>query len=468
MIVFFFLLLTLLQLITGHGLITIFRLRLLPLMHFALSLLCGIAIHSFIPFLLELLTIPLTSLSIFSGILLAGIVFNFRFRQSMLLMKEQVSNLSFRFRIYKLPYLLVVGCLVLISIWRCYYLPPTPRDLTSGAEVIAEYAVREKSMINSVFNVNLETTNNPFKPPFVTALQIIYKYAGFEFGQVWLSTIFVAFLLFIYSAIRMTLHPLIAGWLLVVFLAIPEMYAYTFMVLFDYSNAVFFFLSCWFLIAFFKEETLELMTFSAFLMAVATYIRSETLLLAGFVCLALLVYAIRKHFHLSKILLLCASFMLPCMVVYLFSVTIYLNYYLPIPYPVADLVNTDFTNLEPLFRRFTDMNGQLLFSSLGLSYYGYFIYLFLLLAIADLLYAKRLSAAGRNWLFAILVIYLGLPVIGYLLPLMDLFNTTKRALFKLFPLLLLYLANTRLLMEISGKIDAWELAEPVVAKKHSA
>jgi hypothetical protein len=69
-------------------------------------------------------------------------------------------------------------------------LPPTPRDLTSGAEAIAEFAVREGRMINSVFSVDVG--NNAVKPPFITSLQIIYKLAGFPFGKVWLSTIFVS------------------------------------------------------------------------------------------------------------------------------------------------------------------------------------------------------------------------------------------------------------------------------------
>ena len=460
--IFFLLLLTVVQFVTGNGLIALFRLRLLPLMHFSLLLLCGVAISAFIPFLLELLTVPLTAFSISCGLLAACILCNLRIREARLLMTEQLKGLRLRFRLYTLPYLLVIGCIVLISIWRCYYLPPTPRDFTSGPEVIAEYAVKEKSMINSVFTVNLETTNNQFKPPFLTALQVIYKYAGFPFGQVWLCTIFVAFLMFMYSALRMTLHPVIAGWLLVVFLAIPEMYAYTFMALFDYTNAVFFFLSCWYLFEFFREKHLRLLMFSAFLMAVATYVRSETLVFGGFLALAILAYCIRNRLGITRLLKWSAAFLLPSAIVYLFCVKVYISYYLPASYPIGDLVNYHFTDLTPLFRRFRDMNLELIFSKLGLRYYGYFIYLFILIAMVNLSYKRELSPAGRNWLFAILVIYLGLPILGYLLPLMDLYNTTKRGLFKLFPLMLLYLANTPLLIMISDRIIAWERAEPVV------
>ena len=56
---------------------------------------------------------------------------------------------------------------------------PTSRDALSGPEAIAEFAVREHSMINSFFNIDLSTTNNQFKSPFLISLQMICKMAGF-------------------------------------------------------------------------------------------------------------------------------------------------------------------------------------------------------------------------------------------------------------------------------------------------
>ena len=50
----------------------------------------------------------------------------------------------------------------------------------------------------------------------------------------------LSFLVFLYHFLIRHLHRLIAGLFLVFFICIPEMYAYTFMVLYDYSNAVFF------------------------------------------------------------------------------------------------------------------------------------------------------------------------------------------------------------------------------------
>jgi hypothetical protein len=52
-------------------------------------------------------------------------------------------------------------------------------------------------------------------------------------------------------------------------------------------------------------------------------------------------------------------------------------------------------------------------------------------------------------------VYLGLPFLGYLLPLLDLSNSTKRGLFKLFPLMLLYMGSCGLLTDLSRRIDKW-------------
>jgi hypothetical protein len=120
-------------------------------------------------------------------------------------------------------------------------------------------------------------------------------------------------------------------------------------------------------------------------------------------------------------------------------------------------VNSNLGDLSPFFTRFSEINGKLLFSDQGVGYYGYFIYFFLLLFLLELVVKRKLTPATRNWLYAVLVIYLGFPLLGYLLPLLDLNNSTKRGLFKLFPLMLLYLANNSLLVAWSQRITKWEM-----------
>ena len=366
---------------------------------------------------------------------------------------------KFTIRLYEIPFLLVIGAIVLISVWRCFYLPPTPRDITSGTEALAEFAVREKTMINSFFTVDLQLNNNHYKSAYVTDLQLIYKLAGLHFGQVWLSTVFVSFIIFLYRAVSLTLHRVISGLLLIAFLAIPEMYAYTFMVLFDYSNAVFFFLAIYFLVLFFNNTRLNYLLFSGVLMAVATYIRSETLVLAVLTTPAIWANHRKNGKTLMTFIKSQSLFLAPSILIYYLFMGIFVNHYMPAKYNVGALVNHHLINIKGLLSTFIALNSQLIFSNDGVGYYAWFIFIFSAFFLAELIAKRSFTKQARNYLFAVLVIYFGLPLIGFVLPIFDIENTTKRGLFKIFPLMLLYMANNRLLIMASHKITAWEIRQ---------
>jgi hypothetical protein len=448
--------LTIFQFIAGFGLINLFNIQGKPGLLIPLSILSGVAVFSVMPFVLQLAYIPLTATNVFLSIIVACALLNIKFKSGIARFRELMAGIRFKIKIYEIPFVALMVFIVFVSAWRCFYFHPTPRDLTSGAEVIAEYAIREKTMLNSVFNVNDDINNNVFKPPFITCLQIIYKYAGFVFGQIWLSTIVACFIIFLYHALTLTVHRVFAGLLVLFFMAIPEMFAYTFMVLFDYSNTVFFFLSVWFLYLFFQNQQRNYLAFAGLLMAIATYIRSETLILACLMVPGIMWYHWRNKSGIVKGLLSSAWFVAPPVLSYLITVSIYLNKYLPVKYSIQGQVNNNLGDLSPLFNRFSDINSKLIFGDLGVGYYGYFIYFFLLLLLLELVIKRKLAPATRNWLYAVLVIYLGLPILSYILPLLDLNNSTKRGLFKIFPLMLLYMANNSVLVSWSQRIMKWE------------
>jgi hypothetical protein len=138
----------------------------------------------------------------------------------------------------------------------------------------------------------------------------------------------------------------------------------------------------------------------------------------------------------------------------------YYIHLLPIAYPVSDQINKNLTDLQPFFTRFSDVNGKLLFSDLGITLYGYIVYLTTFLLLFEILFyfipdRRKKRAADKSstfWILAILTVYLGVPLIGFLLPLADLDNTTKRELFKLCPILVIYLSHNRLVQALSKKI----------------
>ena len=447
---------SLLHFIVGFGILTLLKIFLKPALLISLSVLIGIGVFSFIPFLLQLLYVPLTGIALSVSIGVACILLNLKSWRGFTQLLNGIKNYRFRIKLYEIPFLLLITLIVFVSVWRSYYLPPTPRDLTSGPEVIAEYTVKEKTMINSVFTVDLTTTNNQFKPPFITCLQIIYKYAGFPFGQVWLSLIFISFLIFLYGVLRLTVHKIVAGLLLILFIAIPEMYAYTFMVLFDYSNSVFFCFSLYFLFHFFESQKNNYMIVSGILIGIATYIRSETLVLACFMFIAVLFHYSNRHNFWKNSLRAGIYFVLPSLFVYLVSIVVYINWYLPSHYTVETLLNKNLLNFFSFYQRLSDMTGQLLLAGDSITYYGYFVYVFLIVLCLTIFDRNYLNKTALNWLFAVFAVYIGLPFIAYLFPLYDLENSTKRGLFKIFPLMLMFMANSPLLISLSDRITKWE------------
>lgn len=367
------------------------------------------------------------------------------------------TSARFRLTFYEIPFLLAIGFIIFVSAWRCFYYPPTPNDVTTGAEAIAEFTVREKTMLNSVFL--LTQNGNTLKPPFITCLQIIYKFAGFPFGQVWLINVFTCFVIILYHIIGTSLHRVIAGVLVIFFMAIPEMYAYTFMLLYDYSNAVFFFLSVFFMISYFKTQRLNELAFAGLLMGIAVYTRPETLLLCGAMLPVIFLNKLKHKTRVKKILLAGFSFVLPAVLFYLTAVYIYINHYLPVSYSIAAQVNPQLTSLTSVWDRFVQTNDNLLFSEQGIIHYSYFIFIFLALFAAELIVKRKCNGIARNYLYAIAVVFVFFPLLSHVLPGVSIDNTVKRAFFKLFPLMLLYISNNELLMQCSDYIGRWERGE---------
>jgi hypothetical protein len=453
--------LTILQFIIGIGILSCINIRGKSFMLISLSILTGIMIFALIPYLLQIINVSITSGNISLGIGVAIVLSNIQIKKSCNYLKQTIKGLKIIPKLYEIPFFIIIGFIFLISAWKCFYMAPQSRDLTSGAEAIASYTVKEKTMVNSVFTVNLDENNNIFKPPSITSLQIIYKYAGFPFGQVWLSTVTLCFLIFMYGVLTETLHPILAGTLLLLLVTIPLMYAYTFIVLFDYTNTVFYTITCYFLYKFFTEKTVNNLIYASISGGFATYMRSETPLLLGLLALILLVYFIRHKVSFITMLWQ-GSLFLGIPFVFYIGTSYYYIHLLPIAYPISDQINKNLGDLQPLFTRFYDINSKLLFSDISIIFYGYIFYVttfFLLLeilffSIPNLKNAKPLDKDSTYWICAILTVYLGVPLIGFLLPLADLENTSKRELFKLIPIAIIYLSRNQIIQLISKKMPS--------------
>ncbi len=452
------LLLALLQFATGFSVLNLTGFRMKGFMAIAVSVLLGVALNSISVFALILCKIPLTSAAVFTSLFITLILFaGLGFKTIISYFKHTFEGKWFLPKLYEIPAIGLLCFMMFVSAWRCYYTPPTPRDLTSGPEVIAEYAVKEKTIANSVFSVNLESTNNQFKSPYVTTLQIIYKYAGFPFGQVWLSVLFAFFIMFLYKALSAKIHAVFAGILCVIFVCIPEMYAYTIMALFDYSNAIYFALGLYFLYEFASEKKGAVL--SGLFFAIATYVRSETLVLVAFAGLVYFIQMLIAKNKLSKSFLSAVFVGVPALLMYYLSGPLFLNNYLPQKYDVGGLVNKNLGNLKPFSDRLSGIFDLLFPGDKFQNLYGGMVIVFVVIVVADVLFAiitkvKYDDTVKRalNWIGGAVLVIVGLAFLGYLLPLMDLANSTKRGLFKLFPVLLLYTMHSLTLQFVTRKL----------------
>ena len=436
----------------GRSILKLFQVQITLVSEICLSLMVGVPVLSLVPCLLQLLHIPIILSSVNFGILALTIILCI----PMLLdfKRPRFPRITLPY-IYEWPFIIIFLILISVSVWRCFYYPPIARDMLSGPELLAEYTVREMTMINSVFTVDLQTTNNYFKSPFITGLQIIYKLLVSPFGQLWLSIISLSFIAWLYTLLRVRVHPLIAGVLLLSFITAPDIYAYTYLMLYDYSNMVFFFCGFYFLTCYFSGNNIRDFIFSAFLFGIATYIRTETLVLVAMLLPLPAFYYYRKRFPLIKSMLYLALFLLIPAAFYVLCMNVFVHNFIPVSLDLGKELNPHPGDISAFFFRLSDMTTKLIFSFAGIRVYGYFVFFFLLVLFVDLVWLRKFNREAILALYGIAVVYTGLAFLGYLLPLVDLTNTTKRGLFKMLPIMLFYMTNSPTLIFLSDKINKW-------------
>lgn len=166
------------QFLSGFGLMTRLRAVTTGYSLLGLSMLAGLGLSSGIPIILQLIYLPIAPIPVFAGLaVMAGL--------SLLLLQGQSAYLRVLFsrkrltlRLCELPFLAFWGYLLVISAWKCAWYPNIPFDTIVGPDLVATLAVREQTLISSVFTEHLQTvsvfSNQPFYAPFTALQQIIY------------------------------------------------------------------------------------------------------------------------------------------------------------------------------------------------------------------------------------------------------------------------------------------------------
>jgi hypothetical protein len=439
--------------LSGSGFLRLFKLDLKPLERWCLAMITGVPLLSFAPCFLQLMNIPITGITVGIAVVVCTLVFSiplFINYKRPELPKMKMPEL------YEWPFLIVMIGLGAMSLWRCYYFPPYARDMLTGPELLAEYTVREKTMINSVFTLDLgniqDDAANIFKSPYITGLQIIYKLFVQPFGQVWSSVLFIPFMLWFYSLLKERIHPFFAGLILTIFLISPDLYAYTYVMLYDYSNVLFFFIGFYFLARYLENYKVNYLAWVSLAFGIATYIRVETLFLVMMIVPVLMFYYYKNHMPVKKALIGIGIFLAGSFFFDILCVNIFLPDFIPFKFNVGSMMNQRLGDLGPLFQRLADMSTLLIFSKLGRGSYGYYFVFFTVLLAFDLLWPRRFNREALLALYGIAVVYVGLAILGYVFPNNTLQNTTKRGLFKAMPLMMLYMSNSGFLLYISARL----------------
>ncbi len=447
--------------VCGRGVMQLFRVQFKPLQTFCLSVIVGIPIISFGPCVLQLMKVPLTKESITAVVwvsmaiccvpLLLHVIKNYKnFTAPKIKLPE----------LYELPFFFVFGILLGVSVWRCYYYPPTAADMINGPELLAKYAVQDKNMISSVFHIDMQVprygASNIFKSPFITGLQIVYKLLVQPFGQVWLSVLVLSFITWFYTILKEKIHPLLAGVLMVMFLVIPELYAYTFLMLYDYSTMVFYFIGFYYFTRYMKEERINDLFWGAFLFGISTYIRTETLVLIMMIAPLLAFHYYKKRAPLVSSVINLGVFISFSLVLYFICMKVFVKNFVPITFDLSKQVNAHVTDLSLFFDRFTEISTKLIFTQQGDAYYGPFFYVFLFVLFVDIIWKRKFNKETVSALYGIAMLYLGMAILGHIFPSFSIENTTKRGMFKAMPLAIWYMCNSAALLWISDIITRWE------------
>ena len=340
-----------------------------------------------------------------------------------------------------------------ISFWRCFYLPITPYDTIVGIDLVAKYAV-EEGRIDSQMFTGLEghMTTQPYYAPFTTLSQIIYRLSGHDFGKIWLTFMFLSLWVVFYINLRKEIHPILAGFLTIVLISIPEMYAYTFMVQTDFSNAVFICLSVIYLSQFIQKQKMSYFWLASLLFGFGVWSRSESIAFATSTAVLLflfLYFRSDKKFNAYKLALY-------SLLISFFFFTIWNLYYLPVVlnYSPESYFKIGFWDPDRLIAHWNGMLGILT----NTVYWGYNLHFFIIVVIINLIFFR--DKKNIFILLWIVVLFLSFLILFYHLQLStnsNINNTFRRGTFKFWPIMIYYIGISCLIKKLSDKIGNWEL-----------
>jgi len=416
----------LLQFLTGFGIIDRFPVISRFAQKISLSVLIGFFLSTLAVYLLEILHLPISTFSVITANVLLTAAINHNPARLAKSLKSLVIQDNVSIKIYEIIFLTAIAYLLFFSFWRTYSIPVTPYDSIVGIDLVARQALKEGHIISSMFfreDFRPFLSTQPYYAPFTMLMQIIYRSVGLPFGQLWLGFLTVSFFVFAYSKMCEKVHPIISGFCILLLLCAPELYAYTFLLQTDFSNAVFFAIGMIFTVNFLGSRNTEYFTLAALFMAAACWTRTETIIIVSAIALvlAVLLYSEMKFkaIRFASIYLAASAAS-----TFLWNI-IFFKFYFPVtPQVKEQVIWKGLYSYEKTSTVFHGMN----FFLFSMDYWGFTLYLFILLWLINLLFSRKGKAwANLGWP---LLIYVCFFIMLHHFSLMNIEYTFRRGVMK--------------------------------------
>ncbi|GAB3957498.1 hypothetical protein GCM10028805_50310 [Spirosoma harenae] len=452
------------QFLIGFGITTRFRAMTNGFSLLGVAMLAGLGISSVLPFLLQFTGIQIATVPVFIGLGVLAVLSVTLLRGQRAYLRNLFTWNQLAVRIYELPFLGFWAYLLFISAWKCAWFPNLPFDTIVGPDLIATFAVKEHTLVSSVFTSHLPSvslfSNQPFYAPLTAMQQIIYLLAAngigaFAFGKIWLTILVITFGLFFYGELRDRIHPLLAGILITTLACSPELFAYTFLVQTDWANAAFFATGVMLLQRYFDVPRRSTFLAALLFFVFACWTRTETILFVSTGSLLLFSKSLRTS--PGKAILRALTLVSACLLPFILWNYIFLRGYVTLP-PNAHLGTFQtisgnyFTELFAVYQAMTD--SVLLHET----YWNYAVVVFLALTILNLIiFRDRYGLSILIWIVATYLFFgfLILHIEGANIP-----YTFRRGFFKILFLMYFYLGSTSLFKRLSNWLYRWE-SQPI-------
>jgi hypothetical protein len=458
-----FVLTLLLQWIAGFGVLASVRSTLPRSIVAPIALLLGAFLQSLIVVAADLSGVGLSFTTVSVGLGLVAVATHARVAHVRAWYASLLAHPHIRLRMYDVVAYTIAAYLVFVGMWAAYYWPVTPFDAMAGIDLMARQTVQDGAINNSVLTdpaLAGRLSNQPFYAPFAMLQQVIYRLMGWPFGQVWLAVTSFCFYWTMWALFRRHAHPFIANILGLLLIMVPEIHGYTYLLQTDLLNAVYVAIGVIILGYDVEHKQTTNVWISALFLAAGCWSRTETIIVLALGLLATYPF-LQRALQVKGALGVVGRIAGVSVAVFALWHVVYFYGVFPVrPDSGSELLAFSIDRFATVVAAtVTDV-----LADMGL--WGWTMPLLIVVVVVSLI-QKR--SVGDLWTLCwIAAILLALEFVGTLFASAVVSQTIRRGVFKLIPLMYLFMARSPMVAMMSDALQRWEAARgtpPTPARK---